>query len=107
MDGAGCPKEELYRREANMKTSDADARERVKNSPCEEPKANKDRVSRRMRAAQVLVEQDKRDGLCDGTDEDRESKELYISDCAALDDGVDALLDEIINQEESSGRNAA
>ena len=90
-----------------MKTSDADTRQRVNNSPCEQPKADKDRVSRRMRAAQVLVEQDKRDGLCEGTDDDRESKELYISDCAALDDGVDALLDEIINQEESSGRNAA
>lgn len=91
-----------------MQKSDADARQRVKNSPCEEPdKANKDRVSRRIRAAQVLVEQDKRDGLCQGTAEDLESKELYISDCAAIDDGIDAVLDEIINKEESISRHAA
>lgn len=117
MDGVGCPKEDSYTTRGNMKTSDADTRQRVNNSPSEQPKADKNITpSKRLQAAQAMVELDRRAGLCKGTDDDLESMELYISDCAAVDDDVDAVLDKAIEEleaihkkeaEESSGRNAA
>jgi len=98
--------------------SDADARQRVNNSPCEEPnKADKNNnPSKRLKAAQAMVELDRREGLCEGTDDDLEWMMLHISDHAAIDDGVDGVLDKAIEEleairkkeaEESSGRNAA